>query len=230
MKSEEASIPALARASRDYFNEQCKKSGYFVYKEIEKPQKSVAIFGDSHNDYFLDNEIYEAQKSAEKAQGKYIEYFKASMGDSYQRDLERLFLHENNQSSFLFVELLHHKNGEATRYSPETMKSHQYITINIPQSRYGYVWRDVSAQEDIEHWVTKNQLKVIDLEKNEVVAERIAYTLSRHPGATNWYVEAKNRSDHSAFSRRSEAVYCPYNMEERDADWIKHLLLGTPFF
>ncbi|MDR3055807.1 MAG: hypothetical protein LBU53_10480 [Zoogloeaceae bacterium] len=233
INKEEAAIPSLARASRDYFDEQCKKSGYFVYKEIEKPQKSVAILLDKN--YFLDRELYEAQRSAREVQGRYVDYFKMSMDDSYKEEVERLFWHKNNLPSFLFVELVQYQNSKVIHstvihFTPETMKSGQHLVTTVPQSRYGYVWQDVTTVEDIEHWVTKNKLKVIDMKTDEVVAERIVYTLSSYPGTTSSYVREKAESRSYNHFRSGEPVFCPYNMKEVDAEWIKSLLLGTSFW
>jgi hypothetical protein len=39
-------------------------------------------------------------------------------------------------------------------------------------ARYGITWDDVSTNEDRDHWVAGGSLKVIDLQTNEVIAER----------------------------------------------------------
>jgi hypothetical protein len=41
---------------------------------------------------------------------------------------------------------------------------------------------DISTREDREYWIAGGALKVIDLETNEVIAERIGYMMDRGQG------------------------------------------------
>jgi hypothetical protein len=41
--------------------------------------------------------------------------------------------------------------------------------------RYGVTFDDISTREDREYWIAGSSLKVIDLDTNEVIAERIGY-------------------------------------------------------
>lgn len=43
--------------------------------------------------------------------------------------------------------------------------------------RYGVTFDDISTHEDRVHWIAGSSLKVIDLDKNEVIAERIGYMM-----------------------------------------------------
>lgn len=52
------------------------------------------------------------------------------------------------------------------------------------QARYGITWDDVSTWEDREHWIAGGSLKVIDLQANEVIAERVGYMMDRGLGST----------------------------------------------
>lgn len=49
-------------------------------------------------------------------------------------------------------------------------------------ARYGVTWEDISTREDREHWIAGGSLKVIDLQTNEVIAERIGYMMDRGLG------------------------------------------------
>jgi hypothetical protein len=49
-------------------------------------------------------------------------------------------------------------------------------------ARYGITWSDISTPEDREHWIAGGSLQVIDLQTNEVIAERIGYMMDRGLG------------------------------------------------
>jgi hypothetical protein len=51
--------------------------------------------------------------------------------------------------------------------------------INRASARYGVTWDDISTREDREMWIAGGSLKVIDLQTNEVIAERIGYMMDQ---------------------------------------------------
>jgi hypothetical protein len=51
-------------------------------------------------------------------------------------------------------------------------------------ARYGITWDDISTREDREHWIAGGSIKVIDLQNNEVIAERVGYMMDRGLGST----------------------------------------------
>jgi len=56
--------------------------------------------------------------------------------------------------------------------------------IEKPTARYGITWDDSSTREDREHWIAGGSLKVIDLQTNELIAERVGYMMDRGLGST----------------------------------------------
>ena len=50
-------------------------------------------------------------------------------------------------------------------------------------ARFGVEWNDISTREDREHWIAGSSLKVIDLQTNEVIAERVGYMIDRGQGS-----------------------------------------------
>lgn len=57
------------------------------------------------------------------------------------------------------------------------------VPINKLGARYGVVWDDISTREDREHWIAGSSLKVVDLQTNEVLGERIGYMIDRGQGS-----------------------------------------------
>ncbi len=51
-------------------------------------------------------------------------------------------------------------------------------------ARYGITWDDISTHEDREHWIAGGSIQVIDLQTNEVIAERVGYMMDRGLGST----------------------------------------------
>jgi hypothetical protein len=63
--------------------------------------------------------------------------------------------------------------------------------------RYGVTYNDISTHEEREYWIAGSSLKVIDLETNEVIGERIGYMMdwaqgSRAGGRSPWLFAADN--------------------------------------
>ncbi len=56
--------------------------------------------------------------------------------------------------------------------------------IAKPTARYGITWDDTSTREDREHWIAGSSIKVIDLQTNEVIGERVGYMMDRGQGST----------------------------------------------
>jgi hypothetical protein len=50
-------------------------------------------------------------------------------------------------------------------------------------ARYGITWDDLSTKEDRQHWVAGSLLKAIDLQTNEVIAQRVGYLFERGLGS-----------------------------------------------
>lgn len=56
-------------------------------------------------------------------------------------------------------------------------------SIDKLSARYGITWDDISTHEDRAQWVAGSSLKAIDLQTNEVVAERIGYLMDKGLGS-----------------------------------------------
>lgn len=63
--------------------------------------------------------------------------------------------------------------------------------------RYGVTYDDISTRKEREYWIAGSSLRVIDLETNEVIAERIGYMMDRAQGngsggRSPWLMAADN--------------------------------------
>lgn len=109
---------------------------------------------------------------------------------------------------YQFVETIDPIDGQAYRYSAhlehgwsqeavdrhrrETGQdvppfSYRFRVDRVPirdfSARYGVVWEDISTRQDREHWIAGGSLRVVDLQTNEVIGERIGYMVDRGQGS-----------------------------------------------
>lgn len=59
------------------------------------------------------------------------------------------------------------------------------VPANDPAPRYGVTYDDISTREEREYWIAGSSLKVIDLQTNEVIAERVGYMMDQGQGNTS---------------------------------------------
>ena len=90
------------------------------------------------------------------------------------------------------------KNDIRTELLPES--------IERASARYGVKWDDISTQEDRNLWIAGGSLQVIDLQTDEVIAERIGYMMDRGLG---------NRFNGRSPWRHARRTLCPGFAEER---------------
>jgi hypothetical protein len=78
---------------------------------------------------------------------------------------------------------------------------YEFVLDRIPAPgaapRYGVTYDDISTREEREYWIAGSSLKVVDLQTNEVIAERIGYMMdwaqgSRAGGRSPWLFAADN--------------------------------------
>ncbi len=83
-------------------------------------------------------------------------------------------------------------------------------------ARYGATWEDISTREDREFWIAGGRMTILDLETNEVIAERTGYLIDRGQGNK---ANSRNPWSH-AFSRDSA---CP-SVREHNVSFITRVL------
>lgn len=133
-------------------------------------------------------------------------------GDDYPGDgYIRSFLHESYgtpkvtsaatppRRAYAYVEALDPVDGKRYRYTGRLEEPWQadnerfskgYIRLVLEKTpalgkppRYGVTYEDTSTREEREYWIAGSSLKVIDLQTNEVIAERIGYMVDRGQGS-----------------------------------------------
>lgn len=136
-------------------------------------------------------------------------YGKDSTDDIYILNFLKGFYHQRTdqpvvpgappREGFKFVEAIDPKDGLRYRYTGrveepwQTNKSYlkgytrfvlDKAPSDSPMPRYGVTYDDISTHEEREYWIAGSSLRVIDLQTNEVIAERIGYMVDWAQGST----------------------------------------------
>lgn len=56
------------------------------------------------------------------------------------------------------------------------------ISVPVRTARYGITWDDISTPTDRDSWIAGSSQKIVDLQTNEVIAERVGYMFDRALG------------------------------------------------
>ena len=196
------------------FAERCKKAGAFIHRTADNVEGIFLMklrpeginYGDQ---YRMDDP-----------------YGRDYRGDTYIKSFLRGFDAEPNAGGdrpslpkgYRYVEATDPKDGRRYRYigsikevtktsSPlvggdgKTFKVKEFTLERVPATgirpRYGVTYDDISTREERDYWIAGSSLKVIDLQTNEVMAERIGYMMDRGQGDTSggrapWLFAANN--------------------------------------
>lgn len=197
----------LAKAEA-MFAERCKKAGVFIHRTAEnvegvflmklRPQEI------NHGNQYAMDDPYGRDHGGD--------IFVQSMLRGFNTPPSKPTAYTPLRLGYHYVEALDPKDGKRYRYTgriEEPWRSDsryskdykRFVLDKIPASglmpRYGVTFEDISTHEERNYWIAGSSLKVIDLQTNEVMAERIGYMMDRGQGNTNsgrspWLFAADN--------------------------------------
>ena len=109
------------------------------------------------------------------------------------RNLDQTFTQAHTRGAYKFVELEDVESKNTFRYEAEVMLSAAkvpYLKLKKElrtrsAARYGVTWEDLSRKEDRDVWIAGSLLQIIDLQSNQIVAERIGYMFDAGLGNQN---------------------------------------------
>ncbi len=186
------------------WKERCEtKSGVFIHRTVENVEGVYLVnvrksyehsnSGESALDQFRLSDPY-----GHDATGRgYLEIF--LRGSFHLNRKEPLPVGWPPHKGYLFVEAHDPLDGKLYRFTgridepwkrmPErAAPGHRTFELDrtpIAQrtARYGVKFEDISTREEREHWIAGSSLKVIDMETNEVLGERIGYMVDWAQGS-----------------------------------------------
>lgn len=236
----------LAKAEA-MFVERCKKAGVFIHRTAENVEGILLMKlrpGDINYDdqYRLDDPY-----GRDVGGNGYIENFllgRDAKGSITPKGFAR--------KGYRYVEAIDSSDGKRYRYTG-SMKVVSKADINAPAvklslqinpnydfnnyafvldkvpapgpaPRYGVTYDDVSTREERDYWIAGSSLKVIDLQTNEIMAERVGYMMDRGQGNTGggrspWLLAARNACP--SFPSTSDGR--PFKMDQ-SRDFVEKIL------
>jgi hypothetical protein len=197
----------LAKAEA-MFAERCKKSGEFIHRTAEnvegvflmKLRPKEINFGDQFkldDPYGADvtgNGFIAIFLQGKDAKGSLVEHGGVSSGYHY---IEALDPKDSKRYRYTgSMKVVGTKDATAPNIQLRLKRDPNYDLNNyefrldrVPAlgsaPRYGVTYDDISTREEREYWIAGSSLKVIDLQTNEVMAERIGYMMDRGQGNTS---------------------------------------------
>jgi hypothetical protein len=71
--------------------------------------------------------------------------------------------------------------GSGKKFKTNAFALDRVLSVG-PAPRYGVTYEDISTREERDYWIAGSSLKVIDLQTNEVIAERVGYMIDVRQG------------------------------------------------
>jgi hypothetical protein len=164
--------------ARALFDERCRTSGEKILKTVSDVD-GIFLLRPRPAGLNLSNQYELDDPYASDFRGSaYIVSF--LMG----RNPDGSFTEKNTNGAFRFVETADPQTGGVLRWTPvlTPRASRDAIDISLKKeiaakrrSKYGVTWSDLSTREDRDHWIAGSSLRIVDLETNNTIAERIGY-------------------------------------------------------
>ncbi|WP_158534176.1 hypothetical protein [Paracidovorax avenae] len=243
-KAQQQPLKERQRIAGEMFRERCKKAGEFIHRTVEdvegvflmklRPEKS------NLRDQYLLDDPYGRDVSGYG----YIENFLKSYYESWPKLSSGRTAVPVDQFGYDYVVIVDPKDGLIYRYTGDLkvvgtkkvdapnvqieLKRNPQYDINIykyvmegilekgPVPRYGVTYDDISTREERDYWIAGSALKVVDLQANEVIAERIGYMVDWAQGLevgnrSPWLLAANNACPefsprHGAVSQLSQTI------------------------
>lgn len=176
------------------FAERCKTAGEKIRKTVDGVEgvylMKVRSTTNLNNQFELDDP-----------------YGHDSTGDQYLLNFLQGFYHQRNdapvagsppRTGYHYIEAQDPIDGKRYRYTgrieqPSLANKHysedykRFVLDKAPTTgdspRYGVTYDDISTHEDREYWIAGSSLKVVDLQTNEVIAERVGYMVDWAQGS-----------------------------------------------
>lgn len=194
--------------AKTMWQERCKTAGEKIHKTVENVEaiylmklRTTTNFG---NQFELDDPY--GHDSTDK------EYILNFLPGFYHQRNEPIVAGSPPRTGYAYVEAQDPKDGKRYRYtggmkvvgqkdvnhpniqralkldSNFDVNNYAFVLDKVPAPtsppRFGVTYDDISTHEEREYWIAGSSLKVIDLQTNEVIAERVGYMVDLAQGST----------------------------------------------
>ena len=184
---------ARSNTARALFEKRCEKAGVKISRTVDNVEGVFLLKLRSSRINFDDQFVLDDPYGNDFGGDAYI---RTTLRGALPPIKERTPLSPPDILGFLYVEAIDPVDGKRYRYTgSKRLIDHEsgnfnfgnYVKSKIlqfvvdrvpapgPAPRYGVTDDDISTREDREHWIAGSSLRVVDLQTNEVIAERIVY-------------------------------------------------------
>lgn len=216
-----ANPKARLQVAEAMFQERCKKAGEFIYRTVDGVEgvllMKIRPTGINYGDQFRMDDPYGRDLGGEGYIQSFLRGFETRQAEFAAGAPPRL--------GYRYVEAIDPADGKRYRYAGSIkvigrkdasapnirlaiqrnpnfdLNNYAFAIDRVlspgPAPRYGVTYDDISTREEREYWIAGSSLKVIDLQTNEVIAERIGYMMdpgqgNRSGGRAPWLLAADN--------------------------------------
>lgn len=195
------------------FQEHCKKAGEFIYKTADNVEGILLMKVRPKQDNFGEQFMMDDPYGNDWGNGE------AQIGTFLHARNEKGFIDSKAVGGYRYVDVIDSADGKRYRYTGRLdqpwlrdKRYGEWVRVFVLDKtlapaafpRYGVTYDDISTREDREYWIAGSSLRVIDLQTNEVMAERIGYMMDPGQGATG------QGGSHPAWDR-ARGHACPAN-------------------
>ncbi len=188
-----------ARKAEAIFAERCKRSGEKISHVVSDVEGVLLIKGRpvdiNYGDQFRMDDPYGSDFGGDSYVASFLRPTNIKIKTGGEKSL----------AGYHFIDAIDRVAGKTYRYTGDAkevevvssilvggtgkkFKSNEFVLNRMPASdrnvRYAVTYDDISTQEDREYWIAGSSLRIIDLQTNEVIGERIGYMIDVAQGST----------------------------------------------
>lgn len=191
------------------FAERCRTAGEKIHRIVENVEGVYLLKIRPNEINYGDQFKLDDPYGSDLLGNGYIESF---LRGSYEANVRSTGNSPPPPGGYLYVEALDPQDGRRYRYtgrieepwqtSKTFLKGYTRFVLgkapaSSPAPRYGVTYDDISTREEREYWIAGSSLRVVDLQTNEVIAERVGYMMdwaqgSRVGGRSPWLLATNN--------------------------------------
>jgi hypothetical protein len=197
-KQDQEAARARYQKAEAMFQERCKKSGVFIYRTAENVEGIFLLKLRPREINYRDQYKMDDPYGNDISGDGYIQTFLQARKGYWNLEVLKV-------GGYYYVDAIDLQDGKRYRYTGNIkevshtssiliggdgktiFKRREFVLDKIsapdPVPRYGVTYEDISTREERDHWIAGSSLKVIDLQTNEVMAERIGYMIDHGQGS-----------------------------------------------
>lgn len=185
--------------AKELFDRRCLSAGEKIYRQVENVDGIFLIKLRPEKLNFSNQYVLDDPYGSDFTGDAYIRSFLRGFYESNYRKSENSIPNAVKHIGYRYVEAIDEKDKKRYRYvgifeqpgltDAKFLKSHRRFVLSRTVQdgrllRYGVTYDDISTKEDRDHWIAGSSLKVIDLQTDEIIGERIGYMYDPAQGAT----------------------------------------------